>query len=427
MSKRLLTVLGSTIKPVSVPDAAFSYVPFSIYKGNIGGFTITPSFDLQTYANIPNLKTYYVSTTGNDSNTGLDWDNAFRTVTKALSNNSYDVDKTYVAAGYYFRNQSGAGINPQKSMQIIGIGNVYLTPDCRNEVGAFSLVDNHYEASVSRNIMDVWDASVPDGYSEDVRLTKKTSIAEVDATPGSWFNDTTADIVYIKTLDSREPDENIRYYEGLNPIDFIADNRVLYLENINYMGGLSTAKWQNNSATGGTKVYAKDCTFKYSYSGDVVDIDGLSECILQNCTASKSITADGFSYHAKNGVVVNAIEIDCEAYDCGDATTDQGSTMHDAGNIVRVNGEYHHTRGQCIADVGASQAWLLGTYMHDAESTGANDDGYYLGNAGANAWLDECTISVDGYDLVTETDTNIYVRNLTSGGSNNIGGTLAAY
>lgn len=416
------TLGGGAWLNVSVPDAAFSFVPFTIQQ-NGRVFRPAPSFNLRTYANITVPQTYYVDvTSGNDSNTGLSWAQAWKSIWKAAG--TADATQILIKAGYYFRNQGFAGNTPAASCEIIAVdGPVYATTDTYNTLGPFSPVASHYEGSgAGRTIQDVYDAAAPDSYGDDVRLTKKTSIAEVDAAENSWWQDGGTLVVYLHLASNRAPDANVRCYES--SALFTRDNKSFYMENIHWRGGVG---FRNSSATGGLKVYLKDCSAKYALSTDAFDVDGTTETIFQNCLAAKSVAGDGFSYHVRNGVVPKAIEIDCEGYDCGDATTDQGSTMHDAGTIVRINGEYHHTRGQCVADVGASMAWLLGTSLHDAESTGANDDGYFCGNSGAKSWLDSCTISVANFDLISEAGTTIYTRNLVSDGNNSIAGTLAAY
>lgn len=47
-----------------------------------------------------NATTYYVKNDGNDDNTGLDWDNAYQTITKAMKHVS-DNDEIWIAAGFY--------------------------------------------------------------------------------------------------------------------------------------------------------------------------------------------------------------------------------------------------------------------------------------------------------------------------------------
>jgi hypothetical protein len=159
-----------------------------------------------------------------------------------------------------------------------------------------------------------------------------------------------------------------------------------------------------------------------------VDIDGADEVILWNCTAAGGVTGDNITYHSLNTVVPNAIEYKVTSYNCGDTTTDQASTMHDAGKILRIMGDYSYTRGQVIADVNDSLTWMLGCELHHPEPTSGNKRGYY---ADADAWLDSCYIhDVDNEHLYAEASgDNILYRSLltdvtlVTGGS----GTISTY
>lgn len=423
---------GSSWQVVAQPDPAFSWLPFDIEK-NGSVFRVAPDFDLQTYAGISVAKTYYVKTDGSDASDGLSWANAKKTLSTVLT--LADVDRVCVAKGYYYRNISWSGINPSRSIKVIGdltVGDgdgVYITSDCANQIGAWSAASNHYTATTTRTVENVYDHADLDAHNDATILTKVTSEAEVDATPGTWWQ--SGSTLYVRTIDDRAPDGDMAFYEQGNPCKLARDGKTLYVENLIFQGGRNACSITNASATGGTQFFAKNCAFQYAARAgsayDLLDLQGLDMSILQGCSVSGSPDGDAINYKALNGIAPTGVEIDCTCQNVGDAGTDQGSTMHDGGIVVRVNGEYAYTRGQCIADVGAATAWLLGVYMHDSESTGTNKDGFYLGNAGAEAWLDGCTISVARYDLITESDTAIHVRNLTSGGNNSIAGTLDTY
>ena len=390
---------------ISAPSSDFDWLPFSITRGPVGGFSVG-SFDLQTHANISVTGIYYVDvTTGNDGNTGADWANALKSLSTALG--KADVNRVYVAKGYYYRSQSWSGVNPSRSIEVIGdltqgAGDaVYMTSDCHNQLGAWSLDTNHYEATDGgRTVRAVWDNANQDAHGHATPLTLRASEAEVDANANSWYQDATH--VYIRTSDDREPDSDIWTMESATPCRMARDDQTLYVEDIVFRGGYYVADIENASATGGAKFYAKSCTFGYASRAGVagypsINIDGCTEVGLQNVTAIRSELDDGIDYDDQNGVTPRFFEIDCEMFNNGTGTTDQGSTSHGGCVGVRVNGEYHDQPGQCIADVDAgAKIWCLGTKTYDS----ATNDNFWIEDAGSELWLDTCEGDASGdYDI----------------------------
>lgn len=415
-------VLGGGWKDVAVPDAAFSYVPFTIQqKGRV--FRPATSFNLQTYAGISVAKTYYVDNAATGTGTGADWTNAFTSLVTAMT--QADVDRIYVKTGTY-RSTTGWS-NPARSMEVIAVGGpVILDNNIGAWCGAFTAQDAHYISTVggSKTAAQILDGLNTDAFGDYTFLTLKTSAAEVDATPGSWWQ--TGTTLHVNTIDSRAPDANIHITMAGWGCTINADNITVYAEGISFYGGQRAAYIQNNSVAGGLKAYFKNCQFKYSgetaYNG--IGVLGASEFILQNCLVSKNPTGDGINYHVKNGVATNAIEIDCEVRNSGDGAADQASTAHDGSSIVRINGKYHDVAGQCIADVGPTPGkfWLLGSELYNSTS----GIGYY---AAGSAWLDSCYSHGNAtYDLVNEAGITTYIRNFIGAkGVNNIVGTLTPY
>jgi hypothetical protein len=396
------------------PPAGWTWeLPFTLQRrGRV--FRPDPSFDLKAHANCAGSATYYVDRAASGANNGSSWEDAFTGLWNALA--QADARTIYVAKGYYYRNEAWSGSNPASDVEVIGVDDqgagdgVYLTGDCHNQLGNWSLAGNHYEAADGgRTIETVWDHANPDASGSASRLTERASAAEVDANPGSWFQD--AATVYIRTLDSRQPDSDIYTFEPGTVCNMIRDNQALYVENLNFRGGRYCCNVENASAAGGARFYARDCTFQYGHREDaiydMVSLEGLDESILWGCAAEGSPVGDGFNYKAKNGIAPKAIEIDCTSRNHGDSAADQASTMHDAGEIVRINGQYCNTAGQVIADVGAALSWNLGVYAYGSGS----DDHFWIEGAGGKMWLDRCKVDSSGnYDITAGAGANAYVR-----------------
>jgi len=371
-------------------------------------------FDVSIFA--PTGKTYYVDIkTGNDSNDGLTPATAFKTMNKAISMS--DVVVIRVAAGVYYWNYGPTTIN-KPALSIISEGGK----------STFSVHDKltwtvsagytyTYEATRSA-VASVWDTQILDKNGDYTPLTQRASIAEVDANPGSWYTDGTK--VYVRTRDSREiTDDSVRAYLNVDNLKFAA-NGTLYLENIDFEGGKSAVRVENLAAGNTTKLYAKNVSFKYSSSSNGLTALGVSEAILQNCLAARNYL-DGLNYHAQNSVIPKAVEVDCIGRSNGieNGHHNNGSSIHDGGTIVRINGEYYENDGPNIADVNGAKSWNVACVARQSTPSDSNSTNFY--NQGT-MWLDNCESYGSENDLVVAGNGTTYTRNFLTEGKNIIGG-----
>lgn len=420
---------------VAAPAGWTWSLPFTIQRrGRV--FRPHPSFSLQAYAlaQIAAGTTYYVSTSGNDGNTGLSWAQALRS--PGVAHQKADARIIYIDAGYYYRNETYAGVTPVRSMAIIGVGDVYLTADCRNQVGAFSAVGNHYEAACTRTVKDVYDETSLTAYGGHSRLALQANSGAVDTTVGSWY--WAANVLYVRTTDSRAPDASMHYYEQSTPLPMYAPgaDRILYCENLKLWGGASPSIGYT-AATFDIRLYFNNCDLRYASNVigstyNAFSVWGITEAIFFNVKLAHSVLYDGFNYKLSGGVTPRAIEYNCESWDHGDGSIDQPSTTHDGTTIVRINGRYHDCAGaSVIADTGSGgKTWCLGTLAYSPK-TPATTGGFYV-DTGQSMWLDRCATrnlgaSAKGVNVADATSAIRHRKLITDGTLVNNGGTLEAY
>lgn len=411
---------------LSAPDG-FDWTPpaeFAVYKS--GSSYNVGEFDVAQYA--PTGTTYYVDVnSGNDSTGDGSEGNPWKSVYKALS--QADVDVVRMMPGTYHRQAPGggtAGVSITRSVSITKWpgqeGVVYLTTAQANLSWSLDgTYTNTYTTSRSATV-DVVDRTQTDANGDFERLTLQASAADVDANPGSWY--ISGSTVYVRTVDDRAPDSDILVIVSEPNVQPRGDI-IIYMEGIHVIGGSAGGVDFQSTATSQTpKFYAKNCQFGFAYTNGV-SLSGVDTSILQGCTAYKNVD-DGYNYHVLDSVVPHAIEIDCIGRSNGDGADNisNGSSIHDAGSIIRVNCSYLANIGPNCVDVGSSESWCLGCTANDSASgVSGNDVGFA---SDGEMWLDGCAASGNEDDINAITGGTIYTRNTTystSGGS----GTITAY
>lgn len=395
-----------------IPPQEFSWKPpMKIFRGNVGEFRT--NLDLKSYANIQPQVTYYVKTDGNNGNSGLTWELAKASISGAITTaNAGGVPaRIKVAAGYYPRN--GAWLTaPTVNIEVIADlsvgsgGKVYSTTDYKPTLTSWTLDTNHYEhTGATVTVASVLDESNLNGYGLATPLVQVASEALCDSTANSWYYDGTADVLYIHTTDSREPDDDIIILTSQAGLTHNTNGITVYVEGITFWSYAHTT--QNTSAAGGVKFYAKDCEFMYAF-GTNINLLGVDEAIVERCLFAGSQTADGIGSAIRNTIVGRRIEIDCISYGNGTGVANQASTSHDGAKVIRVNGQYYNQPGQCIADVGSgAEIWCLGTYCYGS----ATLDDFFIQDVGSVMWLDTCRGGVGGnYNITASLSAIAYYR-----------------
>lgn len=388
---------ASSVSSIPLPDAAFSFVPFSIYDDGDGTFS-TGTFNLLSHANITVAKTYYVSTTGNDSNDGLTWETALRKPSTALAKS--DVDRIYIAAGHYGWGQSIGLGSTTRDVVVVGVGNVYMSADLRigGYIGTFSAVDNHYEANFPSGapVADLYDLTQTDANGNYLKYTLKANAEEVDAAASSFYFNLSTDRIAVRTTDDRAPDASLVYAYGFSIGK--TTTKKTYIENIKWIGTISS------TYTGtGSRLFMKDCLM----DGGGFVFTNPTEIILQNVTITRT-PDDGIRLNGGN-----MIHIDCNIHHCGLASASNSSSCH-GGYPVIVNGNYSYSFGRPIHDIGLGKAWYLGVHAHHAGTStypnfmaGGRSSDYF------ETWCDQCVSSDSDYDFAATLPAKLHKHNCT--------------
>jgi hypothetical protein len=203
----------------------------------------------------------------------------------------------------------------------------------------------------------------------------------------------------------------------------ISGSQTVYLEGIDLEGGTGNGCLQITTATGPNIpiIYGKNCTFKYCRDANGVTLTG-GFTYFENCIA-ESNGADGFNYHyhAATGVLPYAVEINCTGRYNGMADdNDNGSSIHDGGSIVRINGIYHDCNGPVIHDISnGTTSWSLGCSSHDSTNVAinANWKSGATGSTGTKMWLDCCDSYGSDLDIIIEEDSFCYIKDFQGQGN----------
>jgi len=391
MDKKLLSAMRRL--PIPIPDAAFSFMPFDVFRGPVGGFVVDPNFDLQTYAGVSVTKEYWVKPAaegGSDLNSGADESNAFATISHAMG--QADVDRIRVKAGLYYLADGWNGLTPNRNLEVIGYdGDVISSTEVLGLVwAADGVYTNCYKADVTGyTSYCVADGISPDIYGDSIPLHRQATLAAVDANPGSFLQSGTD--LYVRLLDDRAPDSDVHVFNAVNN-GRTSDPVTYYVEGVTFHGGGRPFLAGSSSAL--CKLYMRECAFKYSARNaarEGIFINGLGEVILENCVSARN-GGDAFKSDidtvSANLILINPIGRFCGR--TGDANVN-GYSRHEAGNTIIINGEMFECLGRVIQDVnlggGSPKQWNMGLYLHDPANP-ASGYNFAVGGSGAEMWID---------------------------------------
>lgn len=200
------------------------------------------------------------------------------------------------------------------------------------------------------------------------KMTPVGSIAECEATPGSYYINTAT--VYVHTFDSRPADGSLTCVLKLtgNYLMFRLRNSRLFIENFEFFihDGVT---WRGDTTS---HFVAHKCDFGETVAKNSLTHLHTAKIYLLNCSTHDSFL-DGFNYHYPPGVDNRnclVFEYDCFGFNNGNepgGTGNNYTTIHDGASILRVNSDGRESQGVVCADVNGSYSVLIDCEMMDSK------------------------------------------------------------
>jgi len=390
------------------------------------GFGWTPSFQvffdpqqlkfrstLDVAAMAPSGTALYVDiATGNNGNTGLSWAQALKGIGAAIDKLKLDptLHVVYVRSGDYTFTWRWDNDFCTQDVSFYAVDGPVITSSRADTQTWTKTVGRNfvYEAPITV-IRSVVDRAQDSGEGNGTVLPVVADVAACDATPASYYTDGVK--VYVHTYDDRAADGNIRVYrQGNGPQCTAAGN--MYVENFIFEGCNASVF----TVSAATRAVFVNCKFLYSGSGNNCNfnltIPG-GEIYLINCVSGEA-AADGFGYADWTHIYEeNCV---CSGNGRGTGTTNNGSSAHVTGNLIRLNGTYKRNWGPNIADVDATQSWNLGCLLRDYR--GGAPSGANVTSDSADIWLHRVTSILDAapWDFYENGGGTIYKYACVDGG-----------
>lgn len=398
-------------------DTGFTMpVPFDIVETS-GVYTDT--LDITDYKITPTT-TYYVTTSGNNGNSGLTEGLAKADIDGAitagnLTGTPYQVN---VKAGTYARNRDWL-LSPTQDCNVIGYGgNVAVSAEWENSTnaGSYTLTTNNTYKATRSVVTHIYDSSTVDANGDFERLTLAASQAACEATAGTFYTDNID--YWVHTSDERDLSSDasdMKVFLSVSGARAQGDFST-YVEGIDFEGWSTGFISGNLLSTDDTRLYMNNCSMKYTSSGNGLAVQGTVLTILKDCVASQNYL-DGFNYHLANTVVPDAIEVDCLSRLNGysGSESNNATTMHDGGRILRLNGDYGTSEGRNVHDIGAGTESLnIACNAHDSRNTTTTTGSinWTCGdNTGTTMWLIDCLSSGSLIDWKVDTSDTLYINN----------------
>jgi hypothetical protein len=409
-----------------VLPAAYSWVPGKIYSNGVPG-QVKHTIDVEKMwldNEVQGTVVYYVSPTGNDANTGTGINAPLKNLPTAIAKADVGIIKMF--PGTYYNNTSigtAIGVSVNRDIEISSLSggpDVILRtgPDPATLTWTLN-TGSTYETTPGMSIGQVFDVNVKDENGDPYRLVARTSIALVNANPGSFFYDPGTLKVYVRTAAGTNPSSTVILLgiaEGT-----VTGNRALFMKNIRVEGG-GIGLLDNTVAV--PRLYMVDSSVKYGANNGIRTLAGYA--YLQRVTVALS-GLDNMNYHDNGALKSRALEIDCFSYGSGYllagsvSESNNASSMHDDGVVLRINGIYTDSWGPVIPDTGTSTSWNIGVSAFKSLAPTASQNNAYYTETGMT--LIDCQSSGCVYDLRVGTGGTMNLRNVETNQVNLLEGT----
>lgn len=471
---------GATVPgaPIAIPvPAGFGYTPNFTISWN--GSTYTTDFDPTTLRPTTQLLVYACQC-GNNNNdaSASDAAHAVRSIrlAQAIANAAVTASSgsitgyaVEVVAGTYRQSNTQArsgqptlngtyaddmsSVNPNANEVIEGYGgNAISMADVALPAYVASGFTNIYVSTYTTQSPSatVIDTSNLDQYGKPTRMAKVLSVAnpadpsaEINATwaqfpgMGAVWQDSANSKVWVRTFNNRAPDSAVIDINGANRVRYpTVAQATLYINNFQEWGGANPG----TSLAGPNYFVAVDSAFLYGANGISFQSDTNSFVYFVRVNGSYG-EDDGLNYHGLTGSTSaltgpKVVEINCVANwnGFGGGGLNNGSTIHEYVQIIRINGDYRNNADRSIHDVQHAQSWNLNSLSGPSFNPAASPQGNWVaGEADGDStqmWIDR-GVSEPGstYDLYAYGGSSIFYANPVSGIPGNTGGagTITTY
>lgn len=341
------------------------------------------------------LKAYYVSQNGSDANDGLSWQTPLASITTAV--NKADADIVFITAGRWTISNGFTGKTLTRDLVLCCpegeafISNQRETTWTNNGNGTFT------STTLGGTPIRVVDMRYVDDFGDPIWFSKKTTLAEVQATPYSWAITAGSGSTQVVTINlpNLTPNNNntLVLRSASVQVDFNIQPFKFYAKNICFFGGDSASMTPKNGIDGSNYI-SENCRYISAHQNDSLRVQGIGLCISIRCKGSNG-EKDGFNYHGAtniNGDMIHPhfIEIECVSHNHKTTFgTSNGSTAHESCIGFRIAGVYGYGVGPGVADIGDTK-----TFNVACTSNGGYGDSNAKGFLPADnckMWLHNCS------------------------------------
>lgn len=416
---------NASVLLVPPPSALAWQPPVNVYKQ---GGSFSTNFNPDAWKPITTA-TIWVSPTGNDTTGNGSQATPYRSPKKAwqiaagLADNGIAIR---ILPGIYDRNMTPGNTACDKDLLVTAEGSGVVFSQ-RFEPQTWTLDTAGVYRATRGAVITVEDETWLDARGAIRRLDRKNTLAECQGQAGSWYTDGTT--LYVHAIDNRLPDASILVMASVGNTIFAGNHR-WYFDGVTFEGGNASAFAVTSAPSIGASastIFVR-CTFRCGggTDGNGLGLNSVALSICYLCTAYSN-GKDGFNYHF-NSRTGRCIEINCVSYSNGTSgdTSDNATTIHEDGKILRVNGNYHHTIGPVLADINTAMSWNLGCTCGPSllgDSSAVDADVYALNNA--IIWLDSCVVGGSYWSAnANSASATVYYRNTTLSRS---GGNVLSY
>lgn len=330
---------------ITYPDS-MTFRPFAIYRDQGGVYHPNATAISVKNELIKKGTSYYISTSGSDSNSGLTPLLPKKTVSSVMTANLGKTSIVYIAPGIYRKDVFDVTKAASDSSNLVligaGTGKTYLTGGNSAAETWTATAGGAYTASIA-GVTRALDAKYLNVYGLLSELKYVSTADSTQIVAGSVFYNSTD--VYVHTQDGRMPDANVLVLKNEGN-EYIANKGTFYAEGISFTGSKRALQIFSNPSTSASQVHAYlyNCNFTYGSIGEGLWTFNIASTWSENCLSAFN-SSDGFNYKSTNNPIAQGVvEINNQSFNNGFYQNKpktpyiyNASSAHSSIDVVRVN------------------------------------------------------------------------------------------